>query len=270
MHILSTWALLLILVASSMVKAEPVSGQQQSSTAEVPMPRTTRPVMSKVELAAAWSLSLDEYERYLELKVFDSAFSDASISPLEVLGKYASGADQKRYARLYTELYQDNLQRTMSWLIALNAQATNQSALDRYDASPAIQQALASTGVTRADVNTHTSNRSASSSLPTADVQRVRLFLPPECNRQCTERFQHLSLQQSLGRYAGIDVVFAETTSTDADLKRIRQWASEQRIAVDDVRARTITLNHDSENYRQLRGETSLPAAITWDGRTVR
>lgn len=271
MRLLTSVLCSLLVAISSASHAQTSTRQPNNIAPEQPIPEASSPQQSKAQLAEAWGLTLNEYERYLELKIIDSSYSAENISPLEVLGKYATGAEQKRYARLHQRLYADNQRRTMNWLIAIQAAAGDFQPVDLYDASPEIQAYLGSTGITRPTIASLGSPSQAAPVAPQSETQqRIRLFIPYDCDEKCSQRFQALSFKQALGQYTGIDVVFADAKNTETDLSHIRIWATEQNIAVEDVRAKNVTLNYDSETYRALRGDAKLPVAMTWGGQIVR
>lgn len=273
MRLLASMLGSLLIGISSASNAQTSLQQPNNIAPEQSTPESSSPQQSKAQLAEAWGLTINEYERYLELKIVDSSYSADNISPLEVLGKYATGAEQKRYARLHQRLYADNQRRTMNWLIAIQAESDNFQPVDLYDASPEIQAYLGSTGITRptiAALGSPSSVRPIASQPEAEAQQRIRLFIPYDCDEACIQVFQSLSFKQSLGRYTGIDVIFADAKNTEPDLKHIRNWASTQKIDVEDVRAKNITLNYDSEAYKALRGNATLPIAMTLDGKVVR
>lgn len=112
------------------IAADPVSTRVGTTTST--SPATGQANESSRQLAALtsegrmWGLTTDEMLRARELMRFRNAFTNITLSPVEVLGVHArSDAERKRYAELFARILHDDTVRVLAFNLA-HAQAMKQ------------------------------------------------------------------------------------------------------------------------------------------------
>lgn len=224
---------LLLLLAS----AVPFAQAQTASTTARTVPSRERPAIaerSDEAQARDWGLRSEEWARYRELMQGPLGVYSPSLDPLTALGIEArSDEERRRYAELQVQVEARRVEKTLAY------QRAYDDAWRRL--APGAQRVnLPGTGaaVDRGMV---------------AGSERTAVFVKADC-APCVQRVQQL---QAAG--TGFDLYMVGSRQDDA---RIRQWATQAGIEPAKVRARAITLNHDSGRWLSLGLQGDLPAVV--------
>lgn len=216
--------------------------------------------------AKLWGLSLEEFERYRELSVVDRHFSAENITPYEVLGKYAtSQRDQLRYAEMYRDKMMENQIRALEWWASVNAvvDPTDTDFLKGY--TPNTDREVAAM---MQDAQAHELAKwGRDNPGQSSTVRRAYFFVDATCTKDCQTEFEKAKALIDDNTLAGIDVVFKGMDVADRD--QVTAWAVSQKIGVEEVRERTITLNHDTAAYRELRAPQPDAVLIDAAGQVI-
>jgi integrating conjugative element protein (TIGR03759 family) len=195
----------------------------------------TSPITAPDEARAhAWGLDATEWSRYQQLMQGPLGIYSPNLDPLTALGMEArSDAERQHYADLQVRAEAQRVQKELIYQQAYDA------AWKRLhpDLTP---------------VRSLTSTLRPSASI--AHTGRLAVFIKDDCPA-CDARVRQL---QASG--TAFDIYMVGSRGDDA---RIRAWA--QRAGVDpaEVRARTITLNHDAGRWLMLGGQGTLPAVLS-------
>ena len=166
----------------------------------------TEPNLSDLDRRAAvsWGLTETEWTRHRELRTLRRGLVSPDVTPLEILGIFAtSDAERKRYASLYARQQLDLLERI---------------AMFEADYIEAVKELT----------------RSASDG-----TGRYRLVAAVGCaTSRCADQ---LNRALQLVDQHGLDIFLTDTAGSDGT---VRNWAARNNIPPDAVRNRRITLNH--------------------------
>jgi integrating conjugative element protein (TIGR03759 family) len=180
--------------------------------------------------AGEWGLRAEEWTRYRELMQGPLGTHSPGLDPLTALGIEARDDEERaRYAELQVKAEARRVDKMLAYQRA-------------YDA--AWQRLFP--GLPRVD------GLGASVS-GNEDSERLAVFVKPDCP-PCEARVRTL---QASG--VSFDLYLVGSEDDDA---RIRAWARRARIDPAKVRARTITLNHDTGRWQALGLAGELPAVV--------
>jgi integrating conjugative element protein (TIGR03759 family) len=200
-----------------------------------------------------WQLSKPQWQRYTYLmEGMRGSISPATISPLEVLGTHARNDQERRkYARLWATMMHDDVERILKFQNAYNV------AWDSlYGNQPMV------------DLNQLNLKSRQPDSWQSGD--HILLFVKINDCQRC-QIAVHTAAKRALAVGAILDVYFV-ATKAGADDGLIRRWAQAASINPVDVKAKRITLNHESGELMELTGKvvTTFPVAYQLNGRTLR
>ncbi|WP_434028007.1 TIGR03759 family integrating conjugative element protein [[Pseudomonas] boreopolis] len=184
--------------------------------------------------ARDWGLRSEEWARYRELMQGPLGVYSPSLDPLTALGIEArSDEERRRYAELQVQVEARRVEKTLAY------QRAYDDAWRRL--APGAQR-----------VNLPGAGATADRSMAVS-AERTAVFVKADCT-PCVRRVQQL---QAAG--TAFDLYMVGSRQDDA---RIRQWATQAGIEPAKVRARTITLNHDSGRWLSLGLQGDLPAVV--------
>ena len=176
-----------------------------------------------------WGLRPDEWTRYRQLMDGPLGIHSPNLDPLTALGIEARDDEERtRYAELQVRAEARRVEKMLAYQRA-------------YDAA----WVRLFPGLPRVDFSGTAVAGGASS--------RLAVFVRPDCP-PCEARVKQL---QASG--AAFDLYLVDSQGDDA---RLRQWARKARSEPAKVRARTITLNHDSGRWQTLGVSGDLPAVL--------
>jgi integrating conjugative element protein (TIGR03759 family) len=190
---------------------------------------------SEEQQARDWGLRAEDWARYRQLMQGPLGIHSPNLDPLTALGIEARDeAEQRRFAELQVRAEAHRVEKMLAYQRA-------------YDA--AWQRLFPD--LPRVSL----SGASISGISPSDDIESERLavFVKADC-APCEQRVRQL---QASG--ASFDVYM---TGSRGDDKRIRQWATRAGIDPAKVRARVITLNHDTGRWLSLGLKGDLPAVV--------
>lgn len=191
--------------------------------------------LSPLQRAQAWDLKPEEWSRYQQLMQGPLGTYSPNLDPLTALGIEAqSAAERQRYAALQVQAEARRVEKLLAYQRAYDA-AWQQQFPDLQPVN------LASTASAMPKV-----------SLP-AGNGRLALFVKTNC-ASCNAKAQTL---QSSGTAFDLYLV-----GSDQDDAQLRQWARQANLSPLKVRARRITLNHDSGRWQSLGVPGDLPALV--------
>ena len=201
-------------------------------------------------LAREWGLDATEYTRYEHLmRGPRGAFSQANISPLEVLGIHAqTPAERRAYADRLVKLLFEDTERVLAF------EREVQSAWQRLG-QPVFDPARLPTKAIRTSLDVNT-----------LWGQRLAVFVSTQdCPRCAPETEALVRLTDSGGPLIGLDVYAVDTE----DAAAIREFARSAGIVPDAVQRRRITLNPGATLFAQFQGQDrTLPKMfLRQDGR---
>ncbi|MFC4250346.1 TIGR03759 family integrating conjugative element protein [Sinimarinibacterium flocculans] len=183
-------------------------------------------------LAQDWGLQAEDWARYRRLMQGPLGVHSPNLDPLTALGIEARTEDERRrYAELQVQVEALRVEKLLAYQRA-------------YDAAwkrlfPTLQPVMpASAG-----------GFVAASGVPS----RLAVFVKDDCP-PCEQRVRQL---QAAG--TAFDLYLVGSRQNDA---QIRQWAAKAGIDPAKVRARTITLNHDSGRWLSLGLQGALPVTV--------
>ncbi|WP_075259867.1 TIGR03759 family integrating conjugative element protein [Herbaspirillum camelliae] len=182
--------------------------------------------------ARDWGLRAEEWARYRQLMQGPLGVYSPSLDPLTALGIEArSDEERNRYAELQVQAEARRVDKTLAYQRAYDA------AWQRlFPGQPRV-----SLPSPQAPSVGHTG------------AGRTAVFIKADCT-SCKQRVRQL---QAAG--TPFDLYMVGSRGDDA---RIRQWATQAGIDPARVRARTITLNHDSGRWLSLGLPGELPAVM--------
>jgi integrating conjugative element protein (TIGR03759 family) len=185
---------------------------------------------SEERQAGDWGLRAKEWARYRELMQGPLGIHSPGLDPLTALGIEARDeAERTRYAELQVRAEARRVEKMLAYQRA-------------YDAAwrrlfPGVPR-IDSPGISGDGNN---------------EDRRLAVFVKPDCP-PCEARVRRL---QASG--VPFDLYLVGSADDDA---RLRAWARQSRIDPAKVRARTITLNHDSGRWQALGLSGELPAVL--------
>lgn len=191
-----------------------------------------------------WGLTEQDWTRYEELKNGPQGVWSPNLDPLTMLGIEArSESERTRYAELLARKEFERNEKILAFQLA-------------YD--QAFTRLYPNILPFRVDENGQVSAAPTSSN-------RIIYFTRSDCGKKCSDDLKKLF------SYSGnnpVDIYLVDSQQSD---EKIRQWALEQKIDVNKVRSRQITLNHDKGMWLQ-NGNGKMPSAfrITGEGKWQR
>ncbi|MCH9699335.1 MAG: TIGR03759 family integrating conjugative element protein [Gammaproteobacteria bacterium] len=196
----------------------------------------TTTVDSSEQRRLQWDLSEHEWQRYQTLmQGIRGSISPSTISPLEVLGTHARNDKERRhYAKRWAKLMHDDVDRILKFQAAYQTAWT-----DLYGVQPLV------------DISQL--KRKPKPSLSIHNGDRITVFIKPKDCTTC-QLVVHKAAEQILKAGATLDVYFV-TTQPGKDDQLITHWAQTAGIKPADVKARRITLNHESGELMQMTGQ---------------
>ncbi|GHU37581.1 integrating conjugative element protein [Betaproteobacteria bacterium] len=186
---------------------------------------------SEEEQARDWGLRTEDWARYRQLMQGPLGIHSPNLDPLTALGIEARDeAEQCRFAELQVRAEARRIERLLAYQRAYDA------AWQRlFPDLPRVSLSAASTsGIS-------------------IESDRLAVFVKADC-APCEQRVRQLQASGAL-----FDVYM---TGSRGDDKRIRQWATRAGIDPAKVRARVITLNHDTGRWLSLGLKGDLPAVV--------
>lgn len=182
--------------------------------------------------ARDWGLRTEEWARYRQLMQGPLGVYSPGLDPLTALGIEArSDEERNRYAELQVQAEARRVDKTLAYQRAYDA------AWQRLFPG---QPRVSLPGTQAPSVGNSGSGRTA-------------VFVKADC-APCEQRVRQL---QAAGTPFDLYMVGSRGDDT-----RIRQWATQAGIDPARVRARTITLNHDSGRWLSLSLPGELPAVV--------
>ncbi len=200
--------------------------------------------------AKAWDLSLDDYERSLELRSGVGSYWDDATDPISILGIHAKTANKRRYyaEKLVRFEYQmfDRLQafenaHSDAWK-RLYPKAT------RFDFKKNRKVGLLQ-GNTQFPIQQSPIPVQQRSAVDVPDLGRLAYFisLPCHCEAVLSQLIVHAPTTP-------VDIYIANANDDQA----IQRWAMHMGIPIDQVQRSEITLNHDDGLHLKA-GFSDLP-----------
>lgn len=199
--------------------------------------------LSETQLAQAWQLSTEEWDRYRNLMQGPLGIYSPNLDPLSALGIEARSTEERqRYALLQVQTEATRVEKLLAYQRAYDdAWAQQFPGQLRINLSEIEVPPLAS---------------------PLQAAERLAVFVRADC-RRCEQQVQRLQTTNS-----AFDVYVVDSQQDD---RRIRQWALDVGIDAGKVRDRRITLNHDNGRWQSLGVAGELPAIVhRVDGQWVR
>lgn len=225
-------------------------------------------------LASVWDLTPAEIRRYRFLSLKNARFAAPGVSPIEVLGAFEEDpARRLDYARRFAEELRAHTGRTLRWAIATAIASGERTAstVDFLDDWPEIERYLRAEGVDTALFERFRDHDQAVAVAERADtLSRAVLFTGYDCDAACRALLERTRTALTLGRVAGIDVVFVDTTAASIDLERVERWALDNGVEQPDLDSGLVKLNHDSPSLAELRGMRAAPVVLDVEGRPLR
>lgn len=215
-----------------------------------------------------YGLTVDELQQATMLKQVDAPFSDANLSPLEILGKYAATQyDRDRYARRFVEVMADNIARSQRWAVSVREATLQQDyTRDMLNASPQLREHLERArvtpglGDTSRDVFLQRERTPLAMSPVTRQAGRVVVFVQHDC-AACDAAFSS-AYREALSGGPVVHAVYMGTDNADV----VFDWARTVGIKRDHLGAQIVSVHLDSESWQRLRGTHEPPVVIRDDG----
>lgn len=181
-----------------------------------------------------WGLTQTEWLRYEELKKGARGIWSPNLDPLTMLGVEAcSDNERKHYAELLAKKEYQRVEKEFAFQIAYN------QVFERLYPN-------------------QLPFRMDDSGQPTSAINRVIYFTRTDCE-PCIDNLKRL--QEYIQNYP-LDIYVVDSMQND---ETIRNWALKNNIDIAKVRARQITLNHDS-GYWLKYAKGKMPAAFKIKG----
>ncbi|MBV6524453.1 TIGR03759 family integrating conjugative element protein [Ursidibacter maritimus] len=181
-----------------------------------------------------WGLTRDDWSRYELLKKGARGIWSPSLDPLTTLGIEArSDTERDRYAELLAKKEFQRVEKEFAFQIAYNR------AFERL--YPNVLPF-----------------KSESVSTTSAAIGRIIYFTRTDCDK-CVD---HLTRLWSRAGNNPVDIYIVDSMQDD---NKIQQWAVKNRIDINKVKNRQITLNHDS-GYWLHYANGKMPAAFIIQG----
>ena len=237
-----------------LVMGDAVSQSDAVSTTTVKISGTTTSQWEGVSLnetrAKAWGLSLDDYERSLELRLGVGSYWDDATDPISILGIHAKTANKRSYyaEKLVRFEYQifDRLQafenaHSDAWK-RLYPKAT------RFDFAKNRKVGLLQ-GNAEFPIQQSPLPVQQGSAIDVSDLGRLAYFisLPCHCEAVLSQLIVHAPTTP-------VDIYIANANDDQA----IQRWAMHMGIPIDLVQRSSITLNHDDGLHLKA-GFSNLP-----------
>lgn len=229
---MKTGQVISILLLSVAISAQ--AATTESRNAQSPARITIETTLAERQ-ARDWGLQPEEWSRYKEVMQGPLGTYSPQLDPLTALGIEArTEAERRHYAELQVRAESRRVEKTLAYQRA-------------YDAAwqrlfPSLQR-----------VNLAETDSPSTSPSLTRSQGRLAVFIKEGCP-SCEQRVQQLQASGS-----AFDLYMVGSRQDDS---RIRQWAARVSIDPAKVRARTITLNHDSGRWLSLGLAGDLPAVV--------
>ena len=237
-----------------LVMGDAVSQSDAVSTTTVKISGTTTSQWEGVSLnetrAKAWGLSLDDYERSLELRSGVGAYWDDATDPISILGIHATTANKRRYYaeklvrfeyRMFDRLQAFENAHSDAWK-RLYPKAT------KFDFKKIRKVGLLQ-GNAQFPIQQSPIPVQQGSPVDVSDLGRLAYFisLPCHCETVLSQLIVHAPT-------APVDIYIANANDDQA----IQRWAMHMGIPIDLVQRSSITLNHDDGLHLKA-GFSNLP-----------
>jgi len=242
---------MLVLAGSLSPRAQSADVVQSPNTASAAVQsEATASMLNPIARARAerWGLSPVEWQRYESLMTgIRGSISPASISPIEVLGIHARGADERRkYAERWAQLMREDVDRILAFQRAYDEAGRRLYPNEQLIADvPGRVTMPVMAGLTPQD--------------------RLLLFTAPNC-APCDAVLR--DVLDHIDRLAGIDIYLSQIAPDDT--AGVRTWATGHGIAPAWVKSGRITLNFEAGTLAKLgRVNAALPALLPPHGDAI-
>ena len=230
------------------------------------------PKFSVLEVANMWGLSVEEIERYQELLEIDKPFTavGATMTPYEVLGKFASTPEEKaKYAKLYIDAADANHQRGLEWVIALESFTTPRQL---REAQLIAESKLIGNRVRAMGLRQPITEDFSSDVTGNASPIDTFFYVPTPCEEQCSDIFEKLRKGQENKKIGTIQVIFTDLINTNEDKKTVYRWAADHNLnpkIVGPDKAVRIDFENNVAAFGEARQDRSAPLAIDTTGKVI-
>jgi integrating conjugative element protein (TIGR03759 family) len=222
----------------------PLPGLGETETA-VELRATQLTESEPIRRAEAWGLHLDEWQRYETLMQGQRGLWSPDLDPIMVLGIHArSPEERRRYAELAVEQEHSRVAGELAF----------QRAYDEAWQRLYPDELLIDTAALLRAVSPQASANPAGVSIENRILLFTRTTGCPACDAILEEVIERSSTLR-----VGLDIYLQDTRPGDEPA--VRAWAGKQGIALERVRAREITLNHDQGTAARL-GIWQAPPAL--------
>ncbi|MDU8924305.1 TIGR03759 family integrating conjugative element protein [Pasteurellaceae bacterium LIM206] len=185
-----------------------------------------------------WGLTHEDWLQYKKLKEGPIGIWTPNLDPLTTLGIEAkTEGERKRYAELLAKIEYSRAEKILAFQMA-------------YD------QAFARLYPNQLPFRT---DESGSVAVTPAAMNRIIYFTRTDCGKKCSDNLVRLF---DFAKSNPIDIYIINSGQDD---KVIRKWAVDNKIDIQKVRDRQITLNHD-KGYWLKYANGKMPAAFQIQG----
>ncbi len=223
------------------------------SSKEVSTKNTESTITQSEQKHLKWGISAAEYARYEELmKGIRGSISPDTISPIEVLGIHAQNEmERRKYARLWADMMEEDTQRVLAF-----QRAYDQAWRDKGD-KPLID-------ISKLQTSSQIDNN-LTTNISSGLAQRKMLIVTKiEGCELCEKKIQQLLTSMLVDKTLHLDVYFSD--SSDKENSVIRQWALTNRVDMELLKNRRLTLNHGQSLMKKYQlDEGQLPATFKVD-----
>jgi integrating conjugative element protein (TIGR03759 family) len=227
----------LVLVCSTQASAQERLAQEARSQPNHTAIQSLQQDGPTEALAREWGLTPQEFNRYQTLMQGPRGVYSPGLDPLTALGIEARSAQERqRYAELQVQAERQRIDKELAY------QRAYDEANERMYPGEKIIQITSSPAP-------GTSDRKQAP----LGSGRLALFVKDDCP-PCIAQVQNLQAQKQ-----PFDLYFIGSQGED---ERIRRWAILAGIEPNNVRSRTITLNHDQGRWMGLGLGGDLPAVV--------
>jgi integrating conjugative element protein (TIGR03759 family) len=183
------------------------------------------------EQAKIWGVTLEDWQRFEELKKGPRGYWSPGLDPLTTLGVEARSENERvKYAQIQVRMEAERAERELAYQRTYNA-VFQKVYGDMLLVNPP-------------------ADAKKSASLP----PRVALFVKPNCP-ECDKKAKKLQADKT-----PFDIYMVDAGGSDS---AIRDWAKKVGINPALVQSKTITLNHDNGTLKSIGGSTDkLPAVF--------
>lgn len=212
---------------------------------ETTMNPTTSSQTARLETTASrWSITVTEYQTYLNLMSGPLGKWNKDIDPLMALGMFAnSPQEERRYAELYAQQEFELTERVLSF------QRTYRSAFNMlYPTVEVLDQKLLAPYFKHQAQQTKAQELSRLARKRFRAGDRILFFADHACNT-CNHTIRKLMTLITSGPNAGVDIYVLGTN----DKQGVRRWAATHKINEKWLDAKKLTLNSDEGLLARLK-----------------